>query len=243
MKKIVTGILGALLMFAAQAQNDQLVIDDANAIQREVGPFTGLSVSSGIQLVLKQGSTDAVSVSAAYTDYRDRIVTEVVDGVLKIYFKPEKNWKGNDNRKSKLRAYVSARTLNKLSASGGATMRIDGVFSTGNLVAEFTSGSNFEGTIKCAALSVNQNSGAYSKLKGTAASLEVNCSSGANLSGYEMATETCEAKVSSGGLLEITVNKELAAKATSGGSVRYKGACTVTRSIRNSGGTIKIKEA
>lgn len=240
MKKIFPVVFGLIVTFSATAQD--LVVNDPNAVVRTVGAFTGIEVSTGIDLTLKQGNTEAVSVSATTPEYRDRIITEVVNGVLKIYFKPEKPWKWNTS-KVKPRAYVSARSLQKLNANSGASITIDGELSGDKLSGEFTSGSNVNGAIKYNSLTINQNSGASVRLKGSAATLDVSCTSGADFKSYDLAAETCTADVNSGGNIEVTVNKTLSAKATSGGSVKYKGACTLSKNVHNSGGSIRKKDA
>src|SRR6185503_6678843 len=92
----------------------QKVINDPNAEKRNVSGYHAISVSGGIDLYLSQGS-ESVAVSASETKYRDRIKTEVKDGVLNIFYERNSNMSidfGNDNRKMK--AYVSFKELDKL---------------------------------------------------------------------------------------------------------------------------------
>ncbi len=48
-----------------------------NAQVRNVGSFHAVEVSNGIHLILKQGNTDAVAVSASSPDLISKIKTEV----------------------------------------------------------------------------------------------------------------------------------------------------------------------
>jgi len=57
--------------------------------------------------------------------------------------------------------------------------------------------------------------------------------------GYDMAVEYCDAKATSGADVRITINKELNAKANSGGGIRYKGAALIRDVSVNSGGLVK----
>ena len=81
MKKILFLLLFAAVTSAVSAQK---TIKDANAEKRNVSGYHGVEVSGGIDLFLSQGE-ESVAVSASDTKYRDRIKTEVKDGVLKIY--------------------------------------------------------------------------------------------------------------------------------------------------------------
>src|SRR5213075_1215330 len=82
MKKFIALSLVTGLAIAGLAQK---TIHDANAEKRTVSSFHAIQVSGGVDLYLSQGS-EAVAVSASETKYRDRIHTEVKNGVLKIWY-------------------------------------------------------------------------------------------------------------------------------------------------------------
>ena len=115
MKKILLFALCTVFVFAAGAQDEKVFVNDKNAQPRDVnGPFSAISVSGSIDLYLSQGDEEVVVVSAAETKYRDRIVTEVINGELKIHYNDKGlSWaSGSKNLKS----YVSCKTFNKVSA-------------------------------------------------------------------------------------------------------------------------------
>src|SRR5437867_1087880 len=124
MKKI--SIIFLLLGFAGVAWA-QKIINDPNAQKRAVSGFHGVSVSGSIELFLTQGNEESVVVSADETKWRDKVVTEVRNGVLHIYLE-------NTNRISidwslhpkKIRAYVSVKDIDYLSSSGSGKMHIEG---------------------------------------------------------------------------------------------------------------------
>src|SRR5205814_9589560 len=64
----------------------QKTVNDANAEKRTVGSFHGIDVATGIELTLTKGTTEEVAVSASEIEFRDKIVTEVVNGILKIHY-------------------------------------------------------------------------------------------------------------------------------------------------------------
>jgi len=108
MKKI--SIVGLAAFFAVAAFG-QKTINDPNAQKRQVPSFTGIEVGGGVDLYLSQGA-EAVAVSASETKYRDKIVTEVKNGVLHIWYDANSNWGGR-----KLKAYVSFKNLDQLEGS------------------------------------------------------------------------------------------------------------------------------
>jgi hypothetical protein len=236
MKKLLFSLL-TLISLSAFAQE---VISDPNAnleTRTLKGSFTGISVSSGIELFLTQGDSESIAVSASSPKYMDRFVTEVVDGTLKIYFDNKNGWSKGEKRS--LKAYVSFKTLEKLSGSAGAVVKMKSPVNTGNLIMKFSSGSVFSGDVNATALEVDQSSGSQVTISGKAGKLQVETSSGATFKGYQMTVDFCDAKASSGATVNITINKELTAKANSGGDIRYKGEALIRDVNISSGGTVK----
>lgn len=233
MKKIVNLFLFSAFMLHLSAQK---TINDANAQKRNVSGFHAIEVSSGIDLYLSQGS-EAVAVSASSSEYRDKIITEVVNGVLKIRYE----WKSGikfDWSSKKLKAYVSAKNLDELHASGGSDVVIDGSFKSGKLELQLSGGSDFDGRLETDELKVRANGGSDVKVSGRAGRLVIDVSGGSDFKGYELASEFCNVEASGGSDVYITVNKELSAKASGGSDVRYKGTGLI-RDLNTSSGSIK----
>ena len=120
----------------ASAQNDSKVINDANAQPRNVGgSFHAIVISHGIDLYLTQGTEEAVAVSASKDEYRDKIITKVENGTLKVYYNEDWNftWKSR-----KLRAYISVKNLDALEASGGSDVIVKGLLTADKLQFDLT---------------------------------------------------------------------------------------------------------
>jgi Putative auto-transporter adhesin, head GIN domain len=233
--------LAAVILFLGMIKlglGQQKTIRDGNAQARTVSAFHGIKVATGIHLYLSQGAEDAVAVSASEKEYRDHIRTEVVDGILKIYYENDdwKSWFRGDDKH--LRAYVSVKTLDQLKASSGAQIEVDGVISARGLRLDFSSGSIFKGNIAVSELTLQQNSGSQANIGGKAENTTIDASSGSQLDGYELETESCDAKTSSGASVSISIRKKLNASASSGGQIRYKGDATISMLHSSSGGQI-----
>src|SRR5580700_1055129 len=109
---LTVSLLAGLVVFA---QNPK-IINDPNAQKRSVADFHGIRVSGGIELFLTQGDEEAVAVSANDPELRDRLRTEVTDGILHIYLE-DHGWHWSWNGSVKLRAYVSCKVLDQLKGS------------------------------------------------------------------------------------------------------------------------------
>lgn len=232
MKKLLLSLV-TFLSLSVFAQ-DTKVVNDANATVRNLGgSFTAISVSSGIDLYLSQGNEESLAVSASDQKHLDRLKTEVVNGTLKIYYDNKGVTWNSGNRK--LKAYVSFKTLEKLNASAGSEVTVNGTIQAENFKLDVSSGSGFKGAINAKELSADVSSGAGITISGKADKLTVEVSSGAEFKGYDFAVDYCDASASSGASLHVTINKELSATASSGADIRYKGTALI-RDIKISGG-------
>jgi hypothetical protein len=238
MQKLVFTLAACLILSALTAQ--QTVIKDPNAQVRSVGDFHALKVATGIRLYLTQGNEKVVVVSATDPAYRDRIRTEVANGVLNIYYDNE-TWNWRDDKRKELKVYVSCIRLDGLHASSGAQVEVDGTLKSANLAMDFSSGSTFMGKVEAEDLRVDEGSGARSTISGKASRLKAEASSGSALHGYDLQVEKCDVHVSSGGRVDISVEKEMSASAHSGGHVSYQGEGVITEVHTSSGGSISRK--
>ena len=230
-------MLAALIAgMVSTAQNT--VIHDPNAQVRSVDNFHALKVATGIHLYFTQGSERAVAVSAASAEYRDRIRTEVKDGVLHIYYENHWNWSFRDMMGKDLKVYVSSSLLDGLDASSGAEVEVEGTLKSANLALDFSSGARFSGKIAVENLQVDQSSGAHSTISGAATLLKAEASSGSALHGYDLTVGQCSVSASSGGHVELTVEKEMTASASSGGHVNYQGGALLRDVHTGSGGSV-----
>lgn len=233
MKKIFSVLLLSGIVTAVSAQK---TINDANAQKRNVAGFHAIEIGGGIDLYLSQGD-DAVAVSASKDEYRDKIKTEVKNGVLKIWYEYNSNIR-LDWGNRKMKAYVSAKTLDGLHASGGSDVFVDGSFKAAKLDMEVSGGSDFHGKIESDELKVEASGGSDVDISGKVGRLTIDASGGSDFKGYDLSTDICNIDASGGSDVYITVNKELSAKASGGSDVHYKGNGLI-RDINTSSGSIK----
>lgn len=235
MKKLLFFLI-TFISLSSFAQDN--TINDANATKRSLSSsFTAISVSSGINLYLNQGSEESLAVSASEEKYLDRLITEVVNGTLKIYYDNKgTNWKPGNR---KLKAYVSFKMLQRLNVSSGSDAHVDGNINAEDFDLDVSSGAGFKGAITAKNLSVDVSSGASINISGKSDKLKVDVSSGADFKGYDLVTDYCDASASSGAGVHVTINKELNAKASSGGDIKYKGTALIRDIKTSSGGSVK----
>ena len=236
MRKIFLSIL--IMAVFNSAAFSQKTINDPNVEKRNVSGFHGIDVATGIKLILTEGSIEDVAVSASKTEYRDKIVTEVKNGILKIYYET-KLGAVNKRRESKdLKAYVSYKSLDKLDVTSGAEVEINGVLTSNSFDLQANTGGLVNGEINITTLKVNQNTGSKITLSGKVDNLEVEGDTGSKFLGENLKTTDCSAVASTGARIYITVQKELSAKANTGGNIKYRGEGSIREIKVNTGGSV-----
>lgn len=217
----------------------QKTVNDPNAEKRNVNGFSGIHVGGGIDLYLSYGD-EAVAVSAGTDEHRDRIKTEVKDGILRIWYEWDRKLKF-DWKNRKMKAYVSYKQLNSLHASGGSDVFSDGTIKSDKLNMHASGGSDIAVKIDVNELKAHASGGSDIIVSGSAKNADMDASGGSDIKGYELQTEMCKADASGGSDIFITVNKELIADASGGSDVHYKGTGLI-RDIKSSGGS-SVKRA
>lgn len=235
MKKI---LLALFIVFSISAIS-QTTVYDANVQVRNVSGYRGVSISSAIDLYISQGNTEAVAVSAKEDKVRDKIKTEVKDGILYISLegKDWKNWSMGDQ---KMKAYVTVKDINRLEASGACNVKVSGTLKTDNLKLHLSGASDFEGSIETKNIQIEGNGASDVKITGSAEQANIQMTGASDFKGYDFKIDYCKAEVSGAGDIQITVSKELDAEASGASSIKYKGEAIVKRS--NSSGASSIKK-
>lgn len=235
MKKLFLLVAIAFVALSATAQK---TVYDANAEVRPVKGYHAIRVSSGIDLYLSYGD-EAVAVSAKDIESRNRIKTEVKNGVLTIGY----DWKDGvsffKGVNRQLKAYVSYKTLDLLSASGGSDIVVDGTINVSKLNMEISGGSDFKGKVNIEDLKVDQSGGSDVDIAGRAGRITVDASGGSDFSGYELVAETATVDASGGSDVEITVNKQLTANASGGSDISYRGNASTVNSNKSGGSSVR----
>jgi hypothetical protein len=228
-KRLLTPILLSINLLAI---GQEKTFYDANAEKRTVESFQSIKVFDGIDLYLIQGTEEGVVVSATEVAHRDKLKTVVENGELKIYLEGGWNWKG------KLKAYVSVKSLDRLRASGGSDIIVQGELKTDKLNLVLTGGSDFKGQVAVKELTIDQSGGSDVHIKGNAVNVKIDASGGSVFKGFDLIAEYAIVQASGGSDASIMVNKEMAAEASGGSDVNYKGNPVIKYKSASGGGSV-----
>ena len=237
MKRLLLVLFAAGMTMQLLAQKE---INDPNAQVRNVKGFHAIKVSDAIDVFLAPANEEVVVVSAAQAKYRDRIITTVENGVLKIYTEDDgwNWWRGSGNKK--LKAYVSFKVLDKLTISGASEVRVTGTIKAENLNINISGASNFRGDIDVNSLTIDQSGASDATITGRTTNLDAEASGASDFKGYDLQSQICTARASGASDIRITVSKELNARASGASDISYKGEPVIKE--KHSSGASSVKK-
>jgi hypothetical protein len=240
-KKLVYSIVVLLISVVDYSQtNVKTLVNDPNAEKRQVGNFTGIQVSNAVTLYLSQGNEDAVAVSCSKKSDNNKIKTEVVDGVLKIYLTTGA-WNIWDWKDFKVNAYVSTKIINLLKVSGASTVKISDMLTTDKLKLDVSGASSIKGYVIADEFVIKTSGASSVSLTGNAKLSKIEVSGASSFKGYEFNTVRCFAEARGASSINISVSKELSAEANGASNIKYTGNPNILESNATGASSIKKK--
>lgn len=218
-------LIGIFLIAAAQVT--------AQSIEtRSVGSFSGIKAAEAIDVYLKKGDKESVRVEVTGTKLSD-VITEVSGSYLKIHME------NGNYRKTNVKVYVTYTRLEKIYASSASNVFSEGPIKASSMDISVSSAATVEVSLDAGDVSADVSSAGDIVLEGKCRSLEVEASSAGDIDAYRLESENVRARASSAGSIKLTATKELDARASSGGDVRYRGNPLKTNTDSSSGGSVK----
>ncbi|PWT97093.1 MAG: DUF2807 domain-containing protein [Bacteroidetes bacterium] len=239
MKKLL-----AFMLFSASLagfSQDSKVVNEKNAQERKVSGFHAVHVSHGIDLVLTPGTSEKVVISASDPELTNKILTEVKDGVLKIYIENQ-NWNWHWGKNTRMVAYVSYKQIDDLDASGGSDIKVEGTISGERLSLDISGGGDFNGKVNVKKLNVDVSGGGDLTISGNATDVDIDVSGGGEFKGSGLVTDNCSIDASGGSDISITCNKSLSVESSGGSDVYYKGTAVIKKSNTSGGGSVTRRD-
>lgn len=219
--KLLKTILSCFLIFIGAASVSAQEISRTENFTN----FSGISVSSGIDIYLTQSNSEKIVVKGT-KDLMSRLkVSKSSDGILKFEFEKGSGW-GNWSfgKNNYVKAYVSFKTLNRIMASGGSDVYSEGSFKLNDLAIKSSGGSDVKLNLNVADLKVMSNGGSDVYLKGKANKFSVQASGGSDVHAFDLIVDDLVAKMSGGSDGDFTAEKSVLIAASGASDVRYKGA-------------------
>jgi hypothetical protein len=211
-----------------------LFAQDLVTQNRNVSNFKEIQVGSGIDLYLKQSNTE-ILVLTAPSDKIGKIITEVHNGVLKIYVE-RSNWNWNWSSKSSPKIMLSFKDIVALRAGGGSDVYSEGRLLFDKIAIDASGGSDIKLDLTAEIVDCEASGGSDAVLTGSAKYFKGNASGGSDLKAKDLRTQSCVITSSGGSDAYVWVEKDMKANASGGSDIYYYGRPT-SISVNKSGGS------
>jgi hypothetical protein len=201
-----------------QGQIRKTVTGDGNVVtkERQVRNFTGIKVSTGIDVYLKQGNNEAVSVEAD-ENLHEYLITEVKDDVLNIYTD------ANIRKAERKRVYVTMREINSIRTTSAGDVIGESSLKCDRLELSASSAGDIKIDVNAKVIKANISSSGDVTLSGEADMLDADLSSAGDLNAYNLKVREADISASSAGDADVNVTEKITARASSAGDINYMG--------------------
>ncbi len=177
-------------------------------------PFTKIQASTGVEVILEQGSPSEVEVEVD-DNLMKYIVTRVENGTLIVKID------GNINTMESAIVRVKTKTIEGLESSSGASIKTINKLSGTSVALKTRSGSTIQADLEYEKVSCESTSGSEIKVSGKALTLDTKSSSGSEINAKELASNEITAQSTSGSNTTVNPIVLLNAKPYSGSSIDY----------------------
>ncbi|MDB5871573.1 MAG: hypothetical protein JWQ07_1015 [Ramlibacter sp.] len=205
---------------------------------RELGPFTGVSLSLPAEVEVRLGNTEGVSIE---TDENLLALVETVveNGTLEI--RPARRNTSLEPRTLKI--VVQAKLVNRLSLGGSGSIRADSLRAPGLKLEVGGSGSIDIKSAECESLSAAMGGSGSVKLAGSARKLSVSIGGSGGLQAGQLKADDVDVSIGGSGQATVWAREKLSVVIAGSGEVNYYGDPKVRTSVVGSGGAKRLGPA
>lgn len=200
--------------------------------ERDVRSFDEIRVAEAIDVYIKPGNKQSVRVEASGINLSE-VLTEVSGGRLKIHLEQGRH------RNHQVKVYVTYVELTSLSASSASGIFSEGTIKGDELSIRASSAADIEVDVDVNQLEASASSSGDLELSGKAKRLEIDVSSAGGADAYDLEAAIVRVRASSAGGVKVTATDEIDARASSGGSIRYRGNPNRSNTDSSSGGSVR----
>ena len=222
MKRIIlkSAALLFILMISFGTSYAQKVKGNGKTISetRNVGSFDGVGVAGSFDVFLVAGDEGKLDIKVE-ENLAQYLITEVKNGDLNI------KWKNGVNIRttSKTTITVHFKSINSLAMAGSGDIVGKDKIKGNSLDVAVAGSGDIEVDIDVEQLETAISGSGDIELSGTATEFEAAVSGSGGIDAYDLKVEKAELKISGSGSIGVTVEKEIVARISGSGNIKYKG--------------------
>ena len=214
-------------------------IASAETRNYDVGAFTQIDISAGLDLNFQVGSAQSIAVENKNGDFSD-IQVLVKDDTLVLKRTKRMSW-GWGGKRERYSITVTAPEINGLEASSGSD--VSGLGMSGDsLSIDVSSGADVSlAGVDGGTVTIEVSSGSDASVAGTCTTVRADSSSGADIDARDLVCTNGEADASSGSDIYIHATTRADVDVSSGADVTVYGGPTEVNTDKSSGGSVSIR--
>ncbi len=203
---------------------------------KTVSKFTGINISGGFEVEIKNGATENVVVEAD-DNLMKYVDVNVVGDELKVRLEQI------SVSDAHLKILITAPQIDHINASAGSDITTKDQFKSASPISvKASSGSDIKANLDAPEVKAEVSSGGEITLSGRTKDLHATSASGSSITASELLSENSYVSASSGGSVHVYASVKVEAKASSGGDVYYKGGAPSVVKEESSGGNVQKDE-
>jgi hypothetical protein len=203
---------------------------------RDISGFTGVHISSGIDVFLSEGKDFEVRVEA------DENLLEVIETELKGEMLVVGTDHVNIRKARSKKVHVTLPELESLKISSAGDCEGQTPFHCGDLRLGISSAGDLTLEVEADRIDLDISSSGDARIAGKASVFDVSLSSAGDLHAFDLVAEKVSVNVSSAGDARVHATEEISMSASSAGNIYYRGDAKVVRSSKSSAGNIIRKD-
>ena len=194
-------------------------------------PFEKIASSSGITVIVEQGSPASVEVETD-DNIQQYVITRVENGTLVVKVE------GSIHTESSINVSIKTPIIRGLESSSGSTISSKNTLRGTEISITSSSGSEIEAVLEYEKVSCDSSSGSNITVSGKALNLQTSTSSGSEINAEELASNEIIADASSGSFTKVKPIVKLKGTASSGSSITYYQTPKTLIKTESSGGSV-----
>ena len=198
----------------------QKVKGNGNSIKktRNVGSFDGVAVAGSFDVYLVAGDEGKLYITVE-ENLESYLITEVSNGTLKI------KWKNGVNIRtsSKTEVTVHFKSINSLAMAGSGDIEGKDIIKGNSLEVAVAGSGDIKVEMDVEELETAISGSGDIELSGSATAFEAAVSGSGDVDAYDLKVEKAELKISGSGSIGANVEKEIVARISGSGNIKYKG--------------------
>jgi len=208
-------------------------------VDRHLSGFNSVDLGGPFDVYITQGQEESVKVEAP-ADMMEHIITEVIDGELKVYSKHD-NWHWGDlwGNHRKIIVRVVIKEVNSLKIGGSGDMFFREGIKANALKLHISGSGDMKGQVEAKTLESSISGSGDMSLSGTADKSTVSVVGSGDFAARDLITVKTEVRVSGSGDARINASEEVDAAVNGSGDVSYAGKAKVVHKEKTGSGDIR----